>query len=68
MLVSPSGVRLETYKNWLTIDDPQSWRPGAYLEPTVMHIHEGHVECRDVTVRAVRGPQDGVYILASTPR
>lgn len=62
--VSPGGVRIEIYKNWLYVHDPTAWREkGLFCEDTVMQISEGQVCYHDVHIRAIRGPQEGVYVV-----
>jgi hypothetical protein len=60
--VSPLGVRVEVYKNWLYVKDEKAWRKGGhFVDGTVMQVTEGIIDYQDVHIAAVRGPQDGVY-------
>lgn len=62
--VSPGGVRVEIYKNWIYVHDAKAWREGGpFVADTVMQISEGQVRYHDVHIRAIRGPQDGVYVV-----
>lgn len=60
------GASVHLYKNWLFVEDEQSWRRGGhrFAAPIVAKIDRGLVEYRDVTIEAWRGPQDGVFALA----
>ena len=64
--VSPGGVEVTIYKNWLYIRDPKAWRAGGFTSPTVMQITSGIVHYYDVEIVALRGPQNGVYVCAYT--
>lgn len=61
--VSPLGVRVEPYKNWLYLHDPATAR--SVREPftgqVVAEFTNGAIRYRDVELVAVRGPQEGVY-------
>ena len=60
--VSPLGVVVAVYKNWLYVEDEVAWRDGSgYTKPIVLRVDEGRLEYLDVVVLATRGPQDGVY-------
>lgn len=62
VFVSPGGVRVEFYKNWIYVYDEKGWTEGGnYVEPCVMELQYGSVTYKDVTIQAVRGPQNGVY-------
>ena len=64
---SPAGVIVEFYKDFLYVGDERAWREGSsYLHPTVMKIEQGELNYMDVRVRAIRGPQDGVYAVVSS--
>lgn len=70
-LVSPMGVEVAIYKNWLYVRDAKAWREGgAYVADTVMEIREGVIRYLDVDIHAARGPQEGVYAVveARPPR
>jgi hypothetical protein len=65
--VSPLGVEVVVYKNWLYVRDPVAWRPGGpFIQSTVMQISEADLYYLDVCIRARRGPQSGVYTLVTT--
>ena len=62
--VSPGGVRVEIYKNYVHIHDPKAWREeGGYVKHVVMVIKYGDLHYCDVEIRVIRGPQDGVYVV-----
>lgn len=64
VFISPLGVKVEIYKNWLYVHDAEGWKEGGkYIEPVVMEIQDGNVQYKDVSVLVVRGPQEGVYVL-----
>lgn len=59
---SPLGVRVEVYKNWLYIYDAKAWEEGgAFTQDCVMEVQFGAVSYKDVSIFALRGPQEGVY-------
>jgi len=61
--VSPGGVKVEIYKNWVYIHDPEAWREkGSYVKDTIMQINHGDLHYHDVEIRAIRGPQEGIYV------
>ena len=66
MWTSPAGVGIEVYKNWVHVHDQKAYIGGgyAYTEPIVMRITEGDIQYRDVSIVALRGPQNGIYICA----
>ncbi len=61
VFVTPLGVQVEFYKNWLYVSDKDAWVPGSFTEPTILHINAGDVRYRDLAIRAVHGPWNGVY-------
>jgi len=69
VLISPLGVEVSVYKNWLNVDDRAAPRRGQldHDSPTVMRIDEGRLEYQDVKVIATRGPQDGIYAIVWVP-
>jgi hypothetical protein len=63
--VSPAGVKVEIYKNWVYVHDPKAWRQhGCFCEPVVMELKEGVAHYMDVKILALRGPQRGAYVVA----
>ena len=67
IFVSPLGVEVSFYKNWLYVRDEKAWQDGgAFIQPTVMQIDSGNLQYKDVHVEAVRGPQNGVFALITT--
>lgn len=67
VFVSPLGVSVEFYKNWLYVRDSKGWQEGGrFVEPTVMQIDHASLSYKDVSIRAVRGPQNGVYAVVET--
>ncbi len=62
--VSPGGVKIEIYKNWIYIRDPKAWREGgSFTQDVVMEIQHGELRYGDVEIHAIRGPQNGVYVV-----
>lgn len=59
-----SGVKVEIYKNWIYIHDEKAWRNQRYSKPIVMEITQGSVIYQDLQLLALRGPQNGVYVVA----
>jgi len=65
VFISPLGVEVSVYKNWLNVDDRAAPLRKKTAEgwPTVMRIDEGRLEYQDVRIIATRGPQDGIYAI-----
>lgn len=62
---APSGVVVEIYKTMLHIHDRQAWdKDSGWVEPIIMAINEGDLKYKDVEIRAKRGPQGGIYVVA----
>lgn len=62
--VSPLGISVGIYKNWLYVLDPQMARAGGRFDAstgTVMQVDAGSISYHDVQIEAVRGPQAGIY-------
>jgi len=67
VFVSPLGVSVEFYKNWLYVRDRKGWQEGGrFVEPTVMQVDHGSLSYKDVSICAVRGPQNGVYAVVES--
>lgn len=64
--ISPLGVSVDLYKNWIYVRDPDAWQPGAYVRPTIMEIQDGFIRYRDVTIVAMRRikPTRSIFALA----
>jgi len=61
--VSPGGIEVSIYKNWIYIRDPKAWREGgSFVKDTIMAIDHGKIQYHDIEIRATRGPQGGVYV------
>jgi hypothetical protein len=59
---SPLGVEVSFYKNWIYVRDPVAWQDGGkFVKDTVMQISEGVIDYKDVSIHAIRGPQNGIY-------
>lgn len=67
VLKTADGVTVHFYKNWLYIDDPASWRKGAFTTPCVSQVWHGAMDYRGVSIMAERGPQEGVYAAVIYP-
>jgi len=53
--VSPLGIEVKVYKDWLYVEDNFSWRKGVYFaEPTVMEINSGVLTYKDVNIICVQ--------------
>lgn len=64
---SPLGVQVAFYKNWLYVYDAKAWRKDSgYSEPCVMNVNEGELVYLDVQIRAIRGPQQGVFAVVTS--
>lgn len=62
-LISPLGIRVKIYKNFLYVSDANAWQNGdRFVEPIVMRVELGEIAYKDVEINAVRGPQDGIYV------
>lgn len=65
--VSPLGVRVEFYKNWLYVYDEKAYQEGGtFTNSCVMEVQSGDITYKDVVISAVRGPQGGIYAQVST--
>lgn len=57
-----SRVTLEVYKNWLDVRDLGAWESSdPFDRHIVLRINAGDFQYRHLQVRAVRGPQEGIY-------
>lgn len=64
-LTSPAGVLLDIRKNWLNAHDGRAWREGAqFVSPVVLYLEQGRLSYLDWTINAIRGPQQGIYVVA----
>lgn len=66
VFTTPFGVRLHIHENWLYVNDWKAWRERRHHGHSVMEIHHGQLTYLDLQVHAVRGPQDGIYVIATT--
>lgn len=67
VFVTPLGVRVEVYKNWLYVHDEAVQKNNdPYSGDVVMEVQEGKFTYRDLDIKAVRGPNDGIYALCWT--
>ena len=68
IFVSPLGVRVELYKNWLYVGDRSAWRDGGFfIQDTVMQIQRGSLCYLDVMIEAERleGPDGDTIVFAA---
>lgn len=66
-VINHIGVSIELYKNWLYVRDPTAWVVGrSFVEPVVMQIESGTVKYGGWDIDARRGPQNGVYVVATS--
>lgn len=64
-LVNHAGVTVEIYKNWLYLHDRgKGDGPSPYTGDVVGEVHAGTLQLGYWDIRARRGPQDGVYVVA----
>lgn len=62
--VSPAGVIVEIYKNWLYVSDAMAWDNSSnYNKPVIMEIRQGELTYKNLNIFAMRGPQDGIYAI-----
>lgn len=62
--MSPLGVIVEIYKNWIYIKDPKAWRKeSGWTKPTIMKIDNGSFFYLDVYGVVLRGPQGGAFVV-----
>lgn len=63
---TPSGVTVAIYKHWVDLHDHRAWREleRGMVKPIVASIQEGRVRYMDITIDAIRGPQQGVFVVA----
>ncbi len=68
VFVSPkTGIKVELYKNWVYIHDTKGWREGGrFVNDTVAEIQEGDLSIHDIHIRAIRGPQNGIFVACWT--
>lgn len=60
--ISPGGVEVRIYKNWIYVSDPAAWREGgSFVDHTVMEIQHGSLQYHDVHIEAIRGLA-GIYV------
>jgi hypothetical protein len=66
LFISPCGVNVHFYKNWLYIHHEPAWHAkSGFSSPCVGQIQHGDLSYLDVDIEAVRGPQQGVYAVVS---
>lgn len=66
--ISPLGVEVSIYKNWLYISDQKAWVDGCpYTKPIIMEVTKGKLTYKDVDIIAKRGPQSGIFCIISVP-
>lgn len=65
---SKEGVGISIYKNWLYVHDEKAWsKSSGYTKPTIMEVWEGNIRYKDTVIVAIRGPQNGIYCIVTTP-
>lgn len=61
--VSPAGVGVQIYKNWVYVLDENAWRNDSqFVRPVVMQVNQGLLVYRDTTIFVMRGPLEGAYV------
>lgn len=65
MWKSDSGIGVELYKNWIHVHDEKAYigDRAHYSKPIIMMIEEGIICYKDIQIIALRGPQNGVYLV-----
>jgi hypothetical protein len=61
-----SGITVEIYKNWVYVRDAKAWHEGRYVNDVVLEIQSGSLHYQEVSIEAVRGPQNGIYVACWT--
>lgn len=63
-----SGATVELYKNWIYVRDPKAWREGdgRYVNDVVLEIQHGSLCYQNIHIAAMRGPQQGVFVVCWT--
>lgn len=60
-----NGAKVEIYKNWLYVHDKEMWLDHrGFDDPVVAEIQEGDISISGFDIVAVRGPQNGVFVIA----
>ena len=69
VFISPLGVHVRAYKNWLYISDEKAWHEGVpYIQPTIMEVRSGEIEYKDVCIVAKRSDyQSSLYFAVWVP-
>lgn len=64
---APNGVKVEFYKNHLHIHDPEGWteKGGGFVKPIVATIDQGEMTYKGISIKAIRGPQNGIYAVVT---
>lgn len=62
--VSPLGVNVGIYKNWIYVRDEIAWQEGGhFIKPTIMEIYDSIVRYKDVSI--ISKSEDGtIYMVA----
>jgi hypothetical protein len=64
VFVSPLGIEVTIYKNWLYVEDHKAWEEGIdWISPVVMEVQCGSFSYKDVKFVAFRGPQNGIFCI-----
>lgn len=48
--ISPLGVEVSIYKNWIYIEDNKAWQEGAFTKPITMKINSCELVYKDTTI------------------
>lgn len=58
---------ISIYKNWLYLRDVVGWTPKSdFIESTIAQIQSGEMQYKRASIHAVRGPQNGIYVLVES--
>lgn len=63
VFVSPKGVRVEIYKNWLYLSEKSAEDESLNPRGIVGTVQSGEMSLKDVHIFAKRGPQNGIYCI-----
>ena len=64
ILECPDGVKVEIYKNWVTIEDEKAWREGPFVKPYIIRFWDGHIQYRKLYLFGHRSIQASIFLAA----
>lgn len=65
-LKTPQGVEVKLHKNWIYLFDMAALTDPRDIESkrSVAHIDSGRLQYKDVFIEAIRGPQNGIFMVS----